>query len=44
MIDVFLDDKKLALEPGQAVKKHGVGRTLDPDEILKRTHGAVSLG
>ena len=41
-IDVFLDDRKLALEPGQAVKEHGIDRALDPDEILKR--GAAALG
>lgn len=44
LIDVFLDDRKLALEPGQGVKEHGVDRNLDPGEILKRTHGPVSLG
>ena len=42
-IEVFLDDRKLALEPGQAVKEHGIDRTLDLDEILKQTHGPVSL-
>jgi uncharacterized protein (DUF427 family) len=35
-IEVFLDDKKLALEPGQSVVEHGIDRGLDPDEILKR--------
>jgi uncharacterized protein (DUF427 family) len=35
-IDVFLDDRKLVLEPGQTVKPHGIDRSLDPDEILKR--------
>jgi uncharacterized protein (DUF427 family) len=35
-VDVFLDDKKLALEPGQSVTPHGIDRGLDPDEILKR--------
>jgi uncharacterized protein (DUF427 family) len=38
-VDVFLDGKKLALEPGQTVIPHGVDRGLDPDEILK--HGRV---
>ncbi len=38
-IDVFLDDEKLALEPGQAVKEHGIDRTLDPDEMLKQVNG-----
>ena len=35
-VDVFLDGKKLALEPGQTVIAHGVDRGLDPDEILRR--------
>jgi len=35
-IEVFLDDKKLALEPGQTVLPHGIDRGLDPDEILNR--------
>ena len=35
-IDVFLDNKKLALEPGQSVVPHGIDRGLDPDEILER--------
>jgi len=36
VIDVFLDDKKLSLEAGQGVKEHGVDRSLDPEEMLKR--------
>jgi uncharacterized protein (DUF427 family) len=35
-VDVFLDDKRLAPQPGQAVVSHGIDRGLDPDEILKR--------
>ena len=35
-VQVFLNDKKLALEPGQSVTPHGIDRGLDPDEILKR--------
>jgi uncharacterized protein (DUF427 family) len=35
-VDVFLDDRKLALEPGQAVVPHGADRGLDPDEILSQ--------
>ncbi len=31
-VDVFLDDKKLALEPGQTVIPHGIDRGLDADE------------
>ncbi|TMH49949.1 MAG: DUF427 domain-containing protein, partial [Betaproteobacteria bacterium] len=38
-IDVFLDDRKLALEAGQSVKEHGIDRGLDPGEILKRGNG-----
>jgi uncharacterized protein (DUF427 family) len=38
-VQVFLDDKKLALEPGQSVTPHGIDRGLDPDEILKRGDG-----
>src|SRR5262245_56413276 len=44
LIDVFLDDRKLALELGQAVKEHGIDRTLDPDEMLKRGNGPATLG
>ncbi|HEY7047909.1 MAG TPA: DUF427 domain-containing protein [Jatrophihabitantaceae bacterium] len=39
-IDVYLDGKKLALEPGQTVIAHGLDRGLAPDEILNR--GAVA--
>ena len=35
-VEVFLDDKKLALDPGQSVLPHGIDRALDPDEMLKR--------
>jgi uncharacterized protein (DUF427 family) len=35
-IDVFLDGKKLSLEPGQSVVAHGIDRGLDPDELLER--------
>lgn len=35
-IDVFLDDRQLAVEPGQSVTPHGIDRGLDPDEILDR--------
>ena len=34
-IDVFLDDKKLALERGQSVMPHGIDRGLDPDEMVE---------
>ena len=39
-IDVFLDDRKLALAPGQTVKEHGIDRSLDPDEMLKQGNAA----
>jgi uncharacterized protein (DUF427 family) len=33
-IDVWLDDQRLHLEPGQSVVPHGIDRGLDPDELL----------
>ncbi|GAA3432745.1 DUF427 domain-containing protein [Kutzneria kofuensis] len=33
IVDVWLDDRKLALEPGQTVVPHGVDRGLDPSEL-----------
>jgi uncharacterized protein (DUF427 family) len=38
-VSVFLDNKKLALEPGQTVVAHGIDRGLDPDEIRNRDSG-----
>lgn len=35
-IDVFLDGRKLAQEPGQNVVPHGIDRGLDPDELTER--------
>jgi uncharacterized protein (DUF427 family) len=35
-VDVFLDDRQLAVQPGQGVIAHGIDRGLDPDEILNR--------
>ena len=35
-IEVYLDDERLALEPGQTVTPHGVDRGLDAAEILNR--------
>jgi uncharacterized protein (DUF427 family) len=35
-VQVFLDDRQLALEPGQGVTPHGIDRGLDPDEMLER--------
>jgi uncharacterized protein (DUF427 family) len=40
-IDVYLDDVKLALEPGQTVIAHGLDRGLHPEEILNRGHTPV---
>lgn len=42
-IEVFLDNKKLALEPGQTVMEHGIDRGLDPEEILERDTGRARL-
>src|SRR5256885_3381562 len=36
VLDVYLDGRKLALEPGQAVIPHGIDRGLDPDEVRQR--------
>jgi uncharacterized protein (DUF427 family) len=36
-IDVYLDGRKLRLEPGQTVVPHGVDRGLDVDEILQQS-------
>jgi len=36
VVDVSLDGRKLALEPGQTVTPHGIDRGLDPDELLTR--------
>jgi uncharacterized protein (DUF427 family) len=33
-VDVYIDDRKLAVEPGQNVVSHGIDRGLDPDELL----------
>ncbi|WP_109127123.1 DUF427 domain-containing protein [Dyella sp. C11] len=35
-LDIYLDGKKLQLEPGQTVVAHGIDRGLEPDEILTR--------
>jgi uncharacterized protein (DUF427 family) len=37
LVDVYLDSRKLALEPGQAVFPHGIDRGLDPDEVRQRS-------
>jgi len=41
LIDVFLDGRKLLLEPGQSVLPHGPDRGLDPDEMLERESSAA---
>ena len=38
-VEVWLDDHRLHLEPGQTVIAHGIDRGLDPDEILAHTGG-----
>jgi uncharacterized protein (DUF427 family) len=40
IVDVYLDSRKLALEPGQAVIPHGIDRGLDPDEVRQRSVAA----
>jgi uncharacterized protein (DUF427 family) len=42
IVDVYLDGRKLVLEPGQAVLPHGLDRGLDPDEVRRRS-GAADL-
>ncbi|HEY3748880.1 MAG TPA: DUF427 domain-containing protein [Pseudonocardiaceae bacterium] len=42
MIDVYLNGRKLALEPGQTVVPHGIDRGLAPDELHSDTAFAVS--
>jgi len=37
IVDVYLDGRKLVLEPGQAVLPHGLDRGLDPDEVRQRS-------
>lgn len=36
LIDVYLDERRLALEPGQNVVPHGIDRGLDPGELRQR--------
>jgi uncharacterized protein (DUF427 family) len=33
VVDVWLDDRKLSLDPGQTVVPHGIDRGLDPEEL-----------
>jgi uncharacterized protein (DUF427 family) len=44
IVDVYLDSRKLALEPGQAVIAHGTDRGLDPDEVRQRSVAADHRG
>jgi uncharacterized protein (DUF427 family) len=44
MVDVYLDGRKLALEPGQAVIPHGIDRGLDPDEVREHHVAADQSG
>jgi uncharacterized protein (DUF427 family) len=41
-VEVWLDDRRLSLEPGQTVVAHGIDRGLDPDEILRNTAKSAS--
>jgi hypothetical protein len=34
-IDLWLDDERLHLEPGQTVVAHGIDRGLDADELVR---------
>ena len=36
VVDVWLDGRKLALEPGQTVVPHGIDRGLDPEELASK--------
>ncbi|GAA4557595.1 DUF427 domain-containing protein [Planotetraspora kaengkrachanensis] len=36
-VEVYLDGRRLELEPGQTVVAHGIDRGLDPSEILRRS-------
>ena len=44
LVDVYLDGRKMALEPGQAVLPHGPDRGLDPDEVRQRSLAADRSG
>ncbi|MEV5834862.1 DUF427 domain-containing protein [Nocardia sp. NPDC052112] len=44
LVDVYLDDRKLTLEPGQTVVPHGIDRGLDPDELRQRSATAAHPG
>ena len=35
-IDVWLDDRRLHLEPGQTVVAHGIDRGLNADEVVEK--------
>jgi len=43
IVDVYIDDKKLLLEPGQAVLPHGPDRGLNPDEVHRRSLQASGM-
>ena len=36
-IDLWLDDERVHLEPGQTVVAHGIDRGLDADEPVRHT-------
>ena len=41
-VEVWLDDQRLHLEPGQAVEAHGVDRGFDSDEVLRNRARSAS--
>ncbi|MCV7298955.1 DUF427 domain-containing protein [Mycobacterium barrassiae] len=41
-IEVWLDDRRLQLEPGQTVVAHGIDRGLDADEVLQNAARSTS--
>ena len=42
-IEVWLDDQRLHLEPGQTVVAHGIDRGLDPDELVRNAARSASM-
>lgn len=41
-IDVWLDDRRLHLEPGQTVVAHGIDRGLNADEVVENASRRAS--
>ena len=42
VVEVYLDGRKLALEPGQTVVPHGIDRGLEPDELSRQVSSSSS--